>query len=503
MSENPDGTPNPLNPTPTDEKAPEAGDTNSSEQLEPTEESLEEEKPETKAEAEPEEKPAEAVEAEKESSKDSAQPMPEPIEAEEKPEPIKVDEAKEQILSSEPELKGSVVEPANKSKKGWLIALIALLAAGLIGGGAAAIVLLNPFGGGNGGGGNNDVNEAFLKLFSQEGRENVALSGDVTVSSSDRSTSYGILSAKMTLDGGVNVKTLEEYATVDVSAKGYDGSSASLTIDQIHTAKGDNFVKFSNIKAETATVTAGEDYYTITDGYDEDDCVTAGDSDSCTDPYVDSPSNTSYSIFTYILSYLDVFKGLEGKWLIMSQSDLSAYSQTTVTTTSQCMADAMKDATKYSEAVKGIYKNNSFVKFTADTTGLTTKGGTLYKMTIDSDKLADFVNALAKDETVSALAECMGATTSASSVSVDKESLSKMLDMLPDFYVEVKDSEITRFLVKAYGISGFDVEADFAISYPEKTVINEPSDYTDFQTAITNAYTIYYTNLMGKYKLNY
>ena len=500
MSDNPDGTPNPLNPTPVDEKAPETGDTKPSEEQAPAEEPVvvEDSKPEEEIKAE--EKTADA-EPEKDAKAESAQPMPEPIEAEATPEPIKVNETKEQILSSEPELKGSIVEPANKSNKGWLVALIVLLVAAVIGGVVAAIVLLHPFGngGGSGGGDSSDVVSAFKRLFSADGPENIAFTGDILFTVNDVESELGISSVAATVEGGINTKTYDEYFNAGVSAESFDGRNASLALSQMYTSKGDMYLKLSDISFDTLQEGASSNSLQDT----EVDCTT-GNTDSCTDPSVISPSQyTTTTAFDVIATYLGYFKYIEGDWIHMSTSSVNTLGDDSYTTTSsQCLMTTLKDATKYTEELRTLYSNNTFISFAADTTGIKTKNSTLYKMNLDEDKLVAFINSLGDSTIISDFAKCMGTTVG--STTVNRDMLSTLLAYWPDIYVEASNGNITRLLVKDKVISNavelFEVEADFTLKYPEKTVINEPTQYVEIENVVTKIYSAIYNDMMKQYK---
>ena len=138
MNENPEGTPNPLNPAPADEAKTDTAP------VEPA----------------PAEAPAEA-------------PAP---------------------VSEEPA--GTVVEPVKKKKTG-LIVLIVILVLAIIGGAVAAILILNPFGNGNGGGsggGDKDaVSKAIVKLLSStEGPKKLGTKGTVEVTAGSASIPFKI-----------------------------------------------------------------------------------------------------------------------------------------------------------------------------------------------------------------------------------------------------------------------------------------------------------------------
>ncbi|MBQ7202229.1 hypothetical protein IJS18_02475 [Candidatus Saccharibacteria bacterium] len=182
MNENPEGTPNPLNPTP------EA----------------------TPTEATP--APAEPVAAQEEKAPEEKAP-------EEKP-------ATETATAAAAETVVSSEKPAGKKKTGLIVGLVILVLA-LIGGGVAAAMLL----GGGGGGDADGVSKAIIKLLSGDFSKKATTKGTVTVSSSNSDIPFETISADLNIGYDADTNVSSGYA--NISATLTDGSTVKAKVDEV------------------------------------------------------------------------------------------------------------------------------------------------------------------------------------------------------------------------------------------------------------------------------
>ena len=403
MNENPEGTPNPLNPAPADEAKTDTAP------VEPA-------PAEARAEA-----PAPAAEA----------PAP---------------------VSEEPA--GTVVEPVKKKKTG-LIVLIVILALAIIGGAVAAILILNPFGngngGGNGGGDKDAVSKAIVKLLSStEGPKKLGTKGTVEVTAGSASIPFKTIDA--TIDAGYDVETGKSSGDVTL------GVALSST-DEINIKVSEMLVdKKLYLKATT-------DKEVDTTDIDEDD------------------ETAQYSLM--IASFINM---LGGKWISMSLTDAtSGLPSGSTNETAQCLIEAMKDTSDTKIDLGGIYENNKFVTSSTDSLKISKKNDPLYKLGVDSEKAASFVNAVANELGSSDAAKCIDTT---SSEEVTAEQISEIVKELPDVYVEVNsDYNFTRFYTN-YTASdeSLGIKVDLTLNYNPTVEATAPSDSIKLEDLFRSMY---------------
>ena len=403
MNENPEGTPNPLNPAPADEAKTDTAP------VEPA-------PAEARAEA-----PAPAAEA----------PAP---------------------VSEEPA--GTVVEPVRKKKTG-LIVLIVILVLAIIGGAVAAILILNPFGngngGGNGGGDKDAVSKAIVKLLSStEGPKKLGTKGTVEVTAGSASIPFKTIDA--TIDAGYDVETGK--------------SSGDVTLGVAFSSTDETTIKLSEMLVDKKLyLKATTDKEVDTTDIDEDD------------------ETAQYSLM--IASFINM---LGGKWISMSLTDAtSGLPSGSTNETAQCLIEAMKDTSDTKIDLGGIYQNNKFVTSSTDSLKISKKNDPLYKLGIDSEKAASFVNAVANELGSSDAAKCIDTT---SSEEVTAEQISEIVKELPDVYVEVNsDYNFTRFYTN-YTASdeSLGIKVDLTLNYNPTIEATAPSDSIKLEDLFRSMY---------------
>jgi hypothetical protein len=403
MNENPEGTPNPLNPAPADEAKTDTAP------VEPA-------PAEARAEA-----PAPAAEA----------PAP---------------------VSEEPA--GTVVEPVKKKKTG-LIVLIVILVLAIIGGAVAAILILNPFGNGNGGGsggGDKDaVSKAIVKLLSStEGPKKLGTKGTIEVTAGSASIPFKTIDA--TIDAGYDVETGK--------------SSGDVTLGVAFSSTDETTIKVSEMLVDKKLyLKATTDKEVDTTDIDEDD------------------ETAQYSLM--IASFINM---LGGKWISMSLTDAtSGLPSGSTNETAQCLIEAMKDTSDTKIDLGGIYENNKFVTSSTDSLKISKKNDPLYKLGVDSEKAASFVNAVANELGSSDAAKCIDTT---SSEEVTAEQISEIVKELPDVYVEVNsDYNFTRFYTN-YTASdeSLGIKVDLTLNYNPTVEATAPSDSIKLEDLFRSMY---------------
>ena len=471
MNENPGGTPSPLNPNPSTAPAGPAPMPGNAQPVAPA-------GPAPTSQPVPPQQVAQPAPAQP----TVAQPQPAPAE------PVPVSQ---QITEQVAELKASdsvVTEPQKKSKKGLIVALVLLLLVAIGGGVAAALMFLKPFG-------NKDaVPEAIAKLFSNERQKNVSMSGKITmVNNTDSTASDGLASLTIDFNSGVNTVSTEQYVAATVTATFADESTFQFDANEVHTANNDLYLKVSGVAEALDNYnsdSSDEATKCIEDETGETKCevipVNCGvDGVNCITPSQASP----------ILEYISVFEAIDDEWIYIPSSTfsnmtglISPNSQT------QCLIDAAGNLGKYNDDFSAIYNNNPFVAYSTDNLKITQKKDQLYLLSFDADKLAGFINAMSTSGFMNDMLACVGGT--ATNETVTAEDLSDILAELPTIYVEINDqNDFTRvYLATDVEDGAASVAADISLAYPATMSIEEPANYVELNSVLSQLFSGFYND---------
>lgn len=428
MNENPEGTPNPLNPNPGESEAGAPV-----EQPTPTEQPVAPQTPQAQVVAEP-------------------------------------------AANVEPVHGGqSVVVDKPKKKTGLVVAIILFIVA-IAGGVAAAIIALNPFGA------KKDAFPAALeKLMGGNAPKLVITEGDIKYSfTSDDSL---VTSLNVNLQAGANANTLENYASAKVTATLKGGTDLSFNVDEVGTSEKNLYLKLSNIADAI-------DSYQPTDNtncieYGEENCIEPSVIDCDIDEEDCGYTEESY-IAEMILGYASVLEVIDGEWIRIPMSDLGSMTNNASTSkSSQCLTDALTNMDEYGKEIGAIYNANPFINYTTENLKVAQKKNTLYQLTLDAEKLAGFINSMRDSAFVNKITACTGAHKS--NTDITAEQVSQIVDNMPETYVEIDGNyNFTRLYINApYQSYGFNMIIDLALSYPSSITIQEPEDYISLTEAIS------------------
>lgn len=424
MNENPEGTPNPLggSPAPLDAN-PSENNTN------------------TKPEA-----PARPVAPEPPVPERQAAPEPvAPVAASEPvaPEPIVATPETTEMKAPAPE--------KSKKKTGLIIGLIVLFLA-LIGGGlyaAYATGMLNGILGTNGGVASNPVSTAVMRLLGGDTPENVSVGGAVSIST----TRSGMGFKKIALDikSDIKAKSLVNASVID----------ATVSLEDFQ----------KDLKAKISEAyPASKDLYFKVDGIADllEDLGMGGTVVDC-DGYVDCAENP----------YSEV-SDIDGEWFRISASEIKdTVKESTNDKISTCMSQLTDTLITNRSSIGNLYKQYEFVSASTENIPVAKKANTIYKVSIDADKLAEFVNTVNSSEIVNNYYTCLGTENTLEEVDVDdiKDGLAE----LPAVYVEVDNNyHITRFYTE-FSESGIEGKIDLSFSYPASINVAEPSEYKSYK----------------------
>lgn len=158
---------------------------------------------------------------------------------------------------------------------------------------------------------------------------------------------------------------------------------------------------------------------------------------------------------------------------------------------STCLINAFKTLPTYGKDIVKKYQAADFINYSTDKLEISKKKNPLYKLTFDSDKLTNFVNSLSNNGFVNELNACAGNTATNEDVAL--EMIENILKGMPAIYVEIDDNyNFTRVYFKVTAGEGENTTtttADLSLSYPAKLDVEAPDDYIDMSTLVNNLLT--------------
>lgn len=387
-------------------------------------------------------------------------------------------------VSDEPELvpKNSIVEPAHGSgkKKGLIIgAIIFLIIAVICGAAAIAILLLN----GNGG---DRVEKAIEKVLNGGVPNIISAQGSISSVSNVDDADGGAFD--IDFNGTLDVKSGINSVSAKVNAEMAGGIKATISVDELRDGEGNTFFKVRGLDSlipstePVLTADASEDATVnlVTD------CMNSGEDTNCltgAEPDVASSVLSAYS---------GLFSVINDQWILTSDdftSNMNGLDLFDNSTT--CLINAFGTLPKYSSDLATKYKANQFLTYSTDKLEISKKRDALYKIGIDTAKLTAFVNSLSNNGFINELNACAGDT--ATNDTVTSQMVDGILANLPTIYVEVDSNyNFTRVYFRVNTgdeTNSTTTTADLLLSYPAKLEIETPEEYVDMSTLVNNLLT--------------
>lgn len=190
--------------------------------------------------------------------------------------------------------------------------------------------------------------------------------------------------------------------------------------------------------------------------------------------------------------YGGVFEIIDDQWILTSGEFTESMEGLGIfDNSSACLVNAISTLPKYAKDITKKYDANQFITYTTDKLAIAKKKNDLYKLNIDSDKLAAFVNSLSNNGFVNELNACAGNT--ATNTNVTAEMIESIFAYFPEIYVEIdEDYNFTRLYFRVTTgdeTNSMTTTADLSLSYPAKLDVTAPEEYIDMSTLVTNLMT--------------
>ena len=347
--------------------------------------------------------------------------------------------------SNEPDLvaKDSIVEPAGKKsgkKKPLIIGAIILLIVALACAGTAIAMMML----GNKG---DQISSAIEKLMSGEMPTIITVQGEIeTTAQTDDGTSAG----KSVIDFNGTFDTTSSMNTVsaDISMDFGSGTNIPISIEEMQNKTGSTYVKISGLN--------------------------------------NLVSNPNIPLAT---EFGGLLQAADSNWILVSDDfndsmeDLDIFDNS-----SACLVNAFSTLPQYSKDIISKYKANPFIESSTNNLDITTKSGTLYRLTFNSNKLSAFANSLGNNGFVNELNACNG--NAASDEGTSSTMIEDIFSSFPILYAEVdNNNNFVRFYLKTTSENdgvGSTTVADIELTYPKEFKITEPADYIMMSDLLNN-----------------
>lgn len=478
MNDNPDGTPNPLNPGAGD--GPDVGggalDANPSE---PFNQPM---RPRARNRA-PGARPATArpvdpmmsggrridgVGAPSAMPEFANSPAPEPTPAPVSPTPAGPEPVDPLAHQMEQVQMPTTIEPPKKKKTGLIVGIIVGLIV-VIGCVVAAVVLMNMKKG-------DAVAAAVTKVLSGEVPENVTTTGTIEIR--PNTATDGLSGLTIDLSSDAISSSYVNHTTANMKAEFGNGNSLSIKLEELYTPSGDLYIKISGIKSAVQEYLQNlvpvqnttDQTNCINDESGETNCLSTEPVEVDCEEGTDCVSSSEALATEYteqIMAALgSVFDAIDGRYIKMSAEEISQFMDGLGSGGAgiECATAMLEGIKNNRNVVYDNYKDSAFISSTKEGVTLeSATGNPVYKVLFDKTKAQTFSNAMENTSFAKSLHSCMDSDLA------DKASLD--INNLPSVYAEVDDdNNFTRIYLEGTLSSRPDADDE---EYDEEEAIDE------------------------------
>ena len=381
--------------------------------------------------------------------------------------------------------------PAKKKKTGLIAGIVAVVAVLIIGGIAAAIaVIMNQ---------PDPVTLAMNKIMNGDAPANVAIDGNINIEMNDEYSPISKLNIdlKSSVTPSSTINNSKAVVTVEIRNVG----ELSAEFDEVYAGNGDLYFKIDGVA--DALEQSGILYLlnlsnNIEDCAGDESCVSeelsvAGCDD---DANADCMSDGYYVLeeggqdmldeetLSYFASLLDVVEVVDGEWLKVSVDQLNMISDgITNDSDISCITNLVSDVNTNSNSAIELYRKNPFIVTTNKDVALNSKNYPVYKVSIDSEKFANYVNSIQNADLSSKLYACLDWDNN---VQISADDVAEIVSTMPTVYAEVdNENNFSRlYLVSELNDGEGTMTIDLGFSYPDFVNVSEPEEYKDFSEVL-------------------
>lgn len=358
-----------------------------------------------------------------------------------------------------PAAEAAAAKPEKKPKKTGLIVTLIVFLVVLVGCGVAALFIFDPFGWMH----QNRVPEAISRMFQPNAPQNIAADGTLTLTSNEEGATPNL---SIDLNFGINAASGAHTATADITMFLADDNEVKFKAEEVRVADGDLYLKIDGLKNALETAMVESDATNCVDGEPGTNCATtdttentettdATDTETVTEEKEPEISEMGDTISAMLGYFGTLISSIDGTWLHISADELKDYAgYLEMNNAAECLLNG--NALDVSADVL-----NSAITATTENLTITQKSDTLYRLIVDKSKF-------------DANSKCVPST-------------------MPTVYVEVNDDyRFTRLYMKGAGET-YSYTADFALSYPTNLTVTEPGEYVNLTTLLEQLMTEYFS----------
>lgn len=410
--------------------------------------------------------------------------------------------------------------PKKKKKTGLIVGIIIAVLV-LVGGGVAAAIVLSQLGK------KDPVTMAMEKIMKGEAPTNVTIDGDINIAIGSQYSP--VSNIKVSLDSDVMPDSFINNSKATVTATIRGVGDISVDVSEIY-AKGDEL--FFKLDGVTNALEDSGLLYLLNMSNKITENMDCGEDGHCQaeeiaaevnckgDPDMNCGEQATVEMegevlqpggqmvldedtMTYFASMVDAIEIIDGEWLRISLEDLGEIgSGTLVQSKASCIANFVSTLNTNSSSAIEAYSRNPFITATDKDVDLAKKQYTVYKIGIDNEKFANFVNSIQNTAISEKLYSCLGYEYN---LGISAEDAASLAAELPTIYAEVNnDNNFSRLYVKTQiavlddcaCMDSIDVACDcpepidseitmdLNFSYPDHINVPAPEEYRDFKDVI-------------------
>ncbi len=382
--------------------------------------------------------------------------------------------------------------PVKKKKTGLIAGIIAVVAVLLIGGIAAALVLIlnQP----------DPVTAAMNKIMSGNAPANVAIDGNINIAINDEFSPITNVNIDLK-SSGISGSMINDSKAV-VTAEIRNVGEFSVEFDEVYAGNGDLYFR---IDGATSALENSGILYLLNSSNQTTDVVDCAGDETCVSTEllincIDSTDTNCLSedeyildggqsvldeeTLTYFASLIDMVEVIDGEWLKISVDQLNMVSDgMTADSDISCITDLVSEVNTNSNSAAELYRKNPFISSTNENVTLNSKNYPVYKVSVDSEKFANYVNSIQNANLSSDLYNCLGWENN---VQISTEDVAEVVNAMPTIYAEVdNDNNFSRlYLVSDLNDGEGTMTIDLGFSYPANVNVSEPVEYKDFSEVL-------------------
>ena len=427
------------------------------------------------------------------------------------------------------------IEASPKKRKTGLIVGIIIAVVLLIGGGiTAAVLLLNNKK-------QDPVAVAMDKIMGGEAPSNVKITGDIDINVGYQASP--ISHVKIALQSGIVPSSLINNSVANITVTLRNVGDFTVEFDEMYAADGDLYFKING--ATEALEDSGilqllrltNNLPEVVDCGGDEQCQAkelakslncAGDPDmNCSETSLSelegqvlepgSQSLLDEDTLEFFAAIVDAVELIDGEWLRISTDEFSALAGGALEQSeASCIVDLVTGINSNSRSAAELFKKYPFVTSTNDGVEISSKAYTVYKLGIDNENFANFVNSIPNPNVSEKVYTCLGLEDN---IKIDEQDAAYIASELPIIYAEVdENNDFSRLYIKSTLNDGSDcactdsidtpcdcplmgdteIVMDLDFSYPANIPVPEPYEYIDYSDFIEEINSnFFYTSESG------